>query len=743
MSRDPQDDADKLMEFQEEESSIDELPKVVRETLSLEDDPDVPVITFRYFILSILFIVPGAFLGTMNSYRTTSAPFSILLVQYLSHVLGKWLAKVLPETTVRIWGTSFQFSLNPGPWSIKESVLVTLTAASGATGNQGTAGLSLAEIFYGHSVSPTIAMLFMYAIVWTGYSYAAIARNFVLYEPQFVWPQALMQSALFKNQSQTEKSGSSSMKFFSLALAGMTVWEFFPEYIFPLTSSIAPLCYIAPHNAAVNFIGSGLGGMGFLNISLDWSNITSSVMLSPYWTIVVQFISFACGCWVLIPIFKWFAYGKYSMGLMSNHLLMKNGEIYPTAELITKDLKFNQKAYDHYGPVHLGAQRIWNIFFDYAAYVSALTWLLTFGWKEVSSSYRNLKSKDNAEAEPLLSPAPKGRHKVSSRYTDKVNRLYSVYEDVPATWFLVLFSISFVILMGILFTGQILMPWWCYIVALFFGAVIVIPMSYLFAVSNFQLAIGTFNELLYGMMIQKSDTKHPAGAAFYGAIAGNAWYRAQFMLQDQKIGMYNQIPPKAVFFSQIFGDLIGVPVNYAALKWIIKEKGEFLNGSKKDPLNQWTGQLLVNYNTNAILYVMLGPKRVFEKYRVLPYGFLFGLTLPLLTYAAYRWNRNKRFNMQFNLWNSTIICSSLSVFYGNISTGHFTKFLLGTFTMFYMYRYRHKLFARYNYILAAAFDTGYNLAVLLIFVMVSTGWGFEMPAWWGNSPKSVERCFAL
>lgn len=718
------------------DTSFDKLPKVVRETLSFEDDPDAPVITFRYFILSILFIVPGAFLGTMNSYRTTSAPFSILLVQYLSHVMGKWLAKVLPEKTIRI--RSFRFSLNPGPWSIKESVLVTLTAASGATGNQGTAGLSLAEIFYGHKVPPVIAILFMYAIVWTGYSYAAIARNFVLYEPQFVWPQALMQSALFKNQSQNE-TGSKSMKLFGFALLGMTVWELFPEFIFPLTSSIAPLCYIAPHNAVVNFIGSGLGGMGFLNLSLDWSNITSSVMLSPYWTIVVQFASFACGCWVLIPFFKWFSNGKFSMGLMSNHLLQKNGEIYPTAELITKDLKFNEKAYQFYGPVHLGAQRVWNIFFDYAAYVSALTWLFTFGWKEIN--YTNVVSKETGETQPLLSSST-GRHKVSSRYTDKVNQLYSVYEDVPTVWFVILFSISLIILMGILYTGQLFMPWWSYIVALFFGAVIVVPMSYLFAVSNFQLAIGTFNELLYGIMIQKSGTKHPAGAAFYGAIAGNAWYRAQFMLQDQKIGIYNQIPPKAVFFSQIFGDLIGVPVNYAALRWIIKEKGDYLNGSKKDPLNQWTGQLLVNYNTNAILYVMLGPKRVFEKYKILPYGFLFGLMLPLLTYAAYRWNRNKRINLQFNLWNSTIICSSLSVFYGNISTGHFTKFLLGTFTMFYMYRYKHKLFAKYNYILAAAFDTGYNLAVLLIFVIVSSKWGFQMPAWWGNRPESVERCFA-
>lgn len=61
--------------------------------------------------------------------------------------------------------------------------------------------------------------------------------------------------------------------------------------------------------------------------------------------------------------------------------------------------------------------------------------------------------------------------------------------------------------------------------------------------------------------------KHPAGASTYGAVAGDAWYRAQYMLQDQKIGHYMHIPPRLVFMSQVFGELIGVPINYAVMRW--------------------------------------------------------------------------------------------------------------------------------------------------------------------------------
>ncbi|KAG7783878.1 hypothetical protein KL910_000471 [Ogataea haglerorum] len=179
-----------------EPDDLREIPDTVAETLALNSpSSDRPLyLTFRYFLLSIVFVIPGAFVDTLNSYRTTSAPYSILFVQFLSDPAGRWLAKVLPRKTVNLLG--FRFSLNPGPWSIKESVLVTLTAASGATGNQGTAGLSLSEIYYDRKVHPFVALVFMYSIVWTGYSFGAIARNFVLYEPQFVWPKALMQTSL-------------------------------------------------------------------------------------------------------------------------------------------------------------------------------------------------------------------------------------------------------------------------------------------------------------------------------------------------------------------------------------------------------------------------------------------------------------------------------------------------------------------------------------------------------------------
>ncbi|RCK59448.1 Oligopeptide transporter 5 [Candida viswanathii] len=713
------------------EPDVAELPKIVREVVLLEDDPTIPVVTFRFFLLATILIVPGAFISTMNLFRLTSAAYSIFFVQIVSHWCGKWLARVLPNKKIKL-GRWINFNLNPGPWSIKETVLITIAASSGATGNMGTTPLALAELYYGQVVNPAVALFFMWLIVWVGYAYAAIARNFLLYDPQFVWPEALMHTTLFQTQDRNDKDskqGSKQMRVFFLVLVGVCVWLFFPEFIFPMTSSLAFLCWVAPENYVANFIGSGLGGMGLLNLSLDWSNITSSIMLSPYWTQVIQFVAFVIAAWILIPAAKWGNLGGFKYGLMSNGLFLANGTKYPTSQLLTPDYQLNETSFAKYSVPNLGVMRLWNTFFDLASYTSGIVWGVVFGYKALSASFKKFIK------------ARKEKSSVSTQYTDRLNKLQAAYKDVPFYWYGILFLASFVTLLTIFATDSLFMPWWCLIVALAFGAVIVVPLAWLYALSNFQLAIGTFNELLYGYIIQSQPKRHPAGASVYGSVSGDAWYRCQYILLMAKVSMYMHIDQRYNMFAMMYGELIGVPINYAALRWVLLSKRDYLSGKKTDPLHQWTGQSIASYQTNAIQYVVLGPNRLFKNYPVLPYGFLVGFGAPLLIYGLYRlFPRSK---LQFNLWNTTVFFSSMSTFYGNVSTGYFSKFIGGTVTMFWAYRYKHELWKKYNYLIAAATDTGLDLAILLMFLFFSAGKTVTFPEWWGNNGKNIERCFAM
>ena len=376
---------------------IAELPPHVRRIVTLHDDTTLPTLTFRYILLSTLFVVPGAFLSQMNQYRTNFAPYSVFFVQIASNYVGPWLAKILPKRRMRLPFTRFTFTMNPGPWSVKEHVLVTVTANSGAISNQGVVPISLAELYFNNRIPAAAAIFFMWSIVGLGYAYTAIARQVLLYEPAYPWFQSLCQSALFETQRrqlrQPTKLAKKQMRIFWGVLVGITLWQFLPEYAFPMLSSLAFLCWVAPRNATANFLGSGLGGMGFLNLSLDWANISNynagiPLFLSPWWSQVVFFCSFVFCCWVLLPAANFGGLGYYHHGLMSNRLLTAEGKKYPVTDLITPQQTLNQTAYDIHGPVYAGTQELWSIFFDIASYISGYAWVLLFGWGQLRNAFK-------------------------------------------------------------------------------------------------------------------------------------------------------------------------------------------------------------------------------------------------------------------------------------------------------------------------------------------------------------------
>jgi hypothetical protein len=138
----------------------------------------------------------------------------------------------------------------------------------------------------------------------------------------------LCQTALFETQKQQRQHPTASSRYqtkvFFLVLLGVTLWQFLPEFIFPMLGSLAFLCWVAPNNSVANFVGAGFGGMGFLNLSLDWSSLSTlyNLFLTPWWTQVLIFAGYACSCWILIPAAKYGGLGEWHHNLMSNRLFL-------------------------------------------------------------------------------------------------------------------------------------------------------------------------------------------------------------------------------------------------------------------------------------------------------------------------------------------------------------------------------------------------------------------------------------
>ncbi|KAJ7735539.1 OPT oligopeptide transporter [Mycena maculata] len=706
-----------------------DIPELVRSIVSFEDDPSLTVATFRSVSLAIFFIVLGSFVSQLGYFRTTTAPFSVFFIILVSDPMGRSMARVLPNYTVPLG--RFSFSLNPGPWSTKEHALVGIAANAGSQGQWSTFLPTNAKLYYGIDYHPAVSLFFGWGAALIGFSFAAMCRQILIYDPTFVFPLSLQQVTLYRSMEQKGKEGSDrasrQMRVFWIVLGTTFLWQFLPEFVFPFTASLAPLCWFASRNHVVNFLGSGIGGIGLLNITLDWSNITSTVITYPYSVQVIVFVAFVITTWILIPV-AYFGniWGSPTYNIMSNGLFTKNGTSYPFTKVLSVvngEQVFNQTMYNEVGLAYAGAQYMWEIFFSYTSYLSAFVWFGLFLGPKLVNIYK----------------ARRGRR---SAHTDRLTKIIEAsYGDITLYEWIALFTFPFVILLVVVIKGGIYMPLFTYFIGLLFGGAATLPMASIYALSGFTVKVGLFNELIYGYMIDgvKGSSRHPLGQLAYRIISGNVWYDCYPVLEDQKIGHYLHLPPRQVIGIQIMAVIVGLPVNYGVMLWILHTKYDYLTGITPDPRGQWTAQDFKSYNTDGIQYALVGPTRLFQNavYHPLTYGFVVGVIAPLLVWLAHRrfrhWGLDK--------WNTTIFFASAASFRGNISTGPLTSIIVGTMFNFYLYRYRHHFWKTGRiYISGAALDTGFNLNLLFIFVAFGTT-GITMVNWWGNNAQSTERCF--
>ncbi|KAH8647649.1 OPT oligopeptide transporter [Xylariales sp. PMI_506] len=726
-SKEPSIGDDPQYDFTSEE--FKNIPDLVRHVVSFEDDPSLPVITFRSVILAALFCIIGSIVSQIAYFRTTTAAFPVFFVILASAPLGRLLARVLPDWTVPLG--RFSFSLNPGPFSVKEHAIIGIAANAGSQGQWATFLPTNAALYYGITMNPAVALFFGWGASLLGFSFAAMVRKVLVDDPEFIFPLSLQQVTVYRSmQGQSELHQAVArhkMKVFWLVLLGAFVWQFLPEYLFPLTASLAPLCWFAAKSHKVNFLGAGRGGIGLLNITLDWSNITSTMITYPYSVQIVVFVGFVITTWILIPI-AYFGnlWGSPTYNIMSQNVFLKNGSAYPFTSLIYTDSTgtqvVNQTKYEELGLAYSGAQYTWEIFMWYASYISSFVWCGFFLWPKITKLWKNRKN-------------------IRTMHTDRLSKIIQQYPELTKWEWVLLTIIPIVMLLAIVAKGLVWMPTWTYFVALGFGAAAMLPMSFVYATSGYMIKVGFFNELIYGYMIDvQGSNRHPLGQLAYRIISGNVWYDAMAVLEDQKIGHYLHIPPRDVVGMQIFANMIALPVNYLVMLWVLDTKFEYVSGKVTDPLGQWTGQDFQSYNTAGIQYALVGPRKLLASSFFTPvlYGFLAGAVAPTAMWLLYR----KFPKFRFDLWNTTIFFASAATFRGNLSTGPFTWIILGTIWNFYLYRYRHKFWNKWAYITGAAMDTGFNLNLLFIFLFLSTT-GTVMVKWWGNDPVSVEKCYAL
>ncbi|KAF9410222.1 hypothetical protein BGZ76_005548, partial [Entomortierella beljakovae] len=151
---------------EEENSPIPEVAAIV----SNKDDPSLPTLTFRFWVMGVFFSILLAFVNQFFFFRTHPMTLSALVIQLLAYPIGKFMARVLPHGI-----------LNPGPFNIKEHVLITLTANCAQYAAYAVDITIIQKVFYKQDFGFLANLMLVFSTQILGFGMAGVLRRYLVY----------------------------------------------------------------------------------------------------------------------------------------------------------------------------------------------------------------------------------------------------------------------------------------------------------------------------------------------------------------------------------------------------------------------------------------------------------------------------------------------------------------------------------------------------------------------------------
>lgn len=157
-------------------------------------------------------------------FRYPSVTISSLVGQLISYPLGRGLAWIVPRKKV------FGVHLNPGPFTVKEHVLVTVMSTVASSSAYATDIVAVQRVFYKQQFNFSYQWMLVMSTQLIGFSVGGVARRFLVSPPSMIWPANLVYCALFNTLHSQEyagmgtRGGISRERFFLCVFIGSFSW---------------------------------------------------------------------------------------------------------------------------------------------------------------------------------------------------------------------------------------------------------------------------------------------------------------------------------------------------------------------------------------------------------------------------------------------------------------------------------------------------------------------------------------
>ncbi|KAF7106086.1 hypothetical protein CFC21_106847 [Triticum aestivum] len=698
---------------EEEEEGENSPIEQVALTVPVGDDPDTPVLTFRMWVLGVLSCAVLSFLNQFFWYRKEPLTVTAISAQVAVVPLGRLMAAALPERAF-FRGRPYEFTLNPGPFNVKEHVLITIFANAGAGTVYAIHVVTAVRVFYGKNLSFFVSLLVVLTTQVLGFGWAGIFRRYLVEPATMWWPANLVQVSLFRALHEKErrrKGGFTRNQFFLVAFVSSFAYYVFPGYLFQMLTSLSWICWVFPHSVLVQQLGSGLHGLGIGTIGLDWASVSSylgSPLVSPWFATVNVGAGFFIIMYVITPIGYWFNFYKArTFPIFSADLFTSTGQKYNISAIVDDHFHFDTEAYERNGPLYLSTLLAITYGVSFASLTATIVHVLLFHGSEILQLSRST---------------------FQGKSMDIHTKLMRRYKKVPEWWFIciLLVSIAATIFACEYYIEQLQLPWWGVLLACVIAFFFTLPIGIITATTNQTPGLNIVTEYIIGYLYPGRPVANMCFKV-YGYIS---MHQALMFLQDFKLGHYMKIPPRTMFMAQVAGTSIAAFVYLGTAWWLMDTIPNICNIDLLSADNPWTCPTDHVFYDASVIWGLIGPRRIFGvlgTYSAVNWFFLGGAIAPLLVWFAHKAFPSQNWILLINM---PVMIGCTVKMPPATAVNYTTWILVGFLSGYVVYRYRRDWWERHNYLLSGALDAGLAFMAVLIYLCL----GLENISlnWWGN-----------
>ncbi|TDZ61818.1 Glutathione transporter 1 [Colletotrichum trifolii] len=293
-------------------------------------------------------------------------------------------------------------------------------------------------------------------------------------------------------------------------------------------------------------------------------------------------------------------------------------------------------------------------------------------------------------------------------------RLMRSYQSVKWYWWAAILVGVFGMSIGTAVGYDTGLPWWGIILAFVIPAIYMVPCGMIQGVTNVDAnQLNVLSEFIGGYLFQGK----PIANILFKILSTDVVGQGLYFAADMKLGHYLKIPPRTLFFAQGLATILGALTQTGVTLWMLGHVDGICTEDQPNGFSCPNGRTVFS---SSVIWGLVGPARLYSVgaiYSGLLHFFWIGLILPPITYFIWKKTKSdlvRKINWPLIFVGTYNVPPATGI---NYSSWYIVNLVFNKI----IYRRFYAWWTKYNYVLAAALDTGLAISGIVIFFAITYG----------------------